>query len=693
MFSISSVRAQIQSVRRDAEAGNTNAALVALETLALSIIQADIPLYIVKKEQDTYIAPADKGDPRTFMRVFTHECLANSYLEQVAGGTVEEISVIESLQLSKFLFCRGVYGLVLNDGDEWAAISLPDYVGIFCRRVLRQEASVSQSYINCVRLVTAVQRNSLYQLSYLVCDGRTEIVLDGHSCCYIVDQDSEQPVRGGTVQIPMTLQDLFRFHSKIIVNSRYLTFTLEDCTELYKMLATYHVEYQETERASGFYDSPVYWPTEETDYHSIKDLSLAFTSGDEQLEETSNQCTALVLAPVGDRCGGSTSSQYKAKEEGGNSTSTPYKRKWERWKKRNIKGKLLGHHRGIKWIIELGAGIVTLLIVLSLGGKLLDKAVDRRSYLQFEEALSNFDYAQAYKLYSRGDGKEYDDLLEKEIDSLISQYAHNRIDTFELTAALQAIAHFPSQAVSLANAAATVERLEVSKESFAKGLQSEDVISKLSHWIKVIPLDKEHYDTVQTEVNENSEEWSAALLSGIERYAYADRQTSCDYIEIGMAMFPEEDTFRVWADRFSDELAQPPLSDYPIYIKEIDVCKEPNNTVTVYIKWENKSIKTFRSVEFYFAFLDAAGERVTYQRRGEEKSIFQGVDSEAAPYEPEFEIISDTWGWSGLWQGHGEEIEQVKLTCVKVHYMDGKTDVFSLQRDLDSILNRSSMHW
>ena len=137
---------------------------------------------------------------------------------------------------------------------------------------------------------------------------------------------------------------------------------------------------------------------------------------------------------------------------------------------------------------------------------------------------------------------------------------------------------------------------------------------------------------------------------------------------------------------------QPPLSDYPIYIKEIEVCRESNNTVTVYIKWKNKSTRTFQSVDFYFVFLDAVGERVMYQRRGEEKSIFQGVDSKAAPYEPGFEIISDTWGWSGIWQGHSEVIEQIKLTCVKVHYMDGKADVFSLQRDLDAILNPTSIH-
>lgn len=118
MFSISNVRVQIKSIRRDAEAGNTNAAMAALETLALGIMQADIPLYIVKKAEDAYIAPVDKDDPRTFMRVFTHESLANSYLGHVVGGIVEEISVIESLQLSKFLFWRGVYGLVLNDGDE-----------------------------------------------------------------------------------------------------------------------------------------------------------------------------------------------------------------------------------------------------------------------------------------------------------------------------------------------------------------------------------------------------------------------------------------------------------------------------------------------------------------------------------------------------------------------------------------------
>ena len=691
MFSISNVRAQIRTIRRDAEAGNTTAAVTVLETLALDIIQADIPLYIVKKEQDTYIAPVDKDDPRTFMRVFTHECVANSYLEHVAGGTVEKISVIESLQLSKFLFCRGVYGMVLNDGDEWAAISLSDYVGIFCRRVLRQEASVSQSYINCVQLITAVQKNSLYQLSYLVCDGQPEIVIDGSPCCYILDQDGEPPVQDRIVRVPLTLQDLFKFHSRIVVSSRYLMFTLEDHTELYEVLEAYHVKRQEVKQVSGFYDAPGCRSTGKMDYHNIQDLSLVLPSRTPYRKEPSGQCTALVLVPAGGRCDEEADNQYEAKKKARNSTNAPYKRKWRRWGEQNSRGGPLGTSNRTRWIIGFGAGIVALLIVLSLGGKLFDKVMDRRSYTQFEKALSDCNYAQAYQLYSRDGRKEYDDLLGKEIDLLISQYAHNRIDTAELKAALQAISHFPSQAASLANAQATVERLEVSKESFAKGLKSEDAILKLSYWIKVIPLDKEHYDAVQSEVNQNSEEWSTALLSGIERYAYADRQTSCQYIEIGQSMFPEEEAFRVWADRFADELARPPLSNYPIHIKEIDVCKGSNNTVTVYIKWKNESTRAFQSVDFYFVFLDAAGERVTYQRRGEEKSIFQGVDSKAAPYEPGFEIISDTWGWAEVWKGHGEKIEQVKLTCVKVHYMNGGVDTFSLQQDLDAILNRVSV--
>lgn len=692
MFSVSNVRVQIKSIRRDAEVGNTNVAMAALETLALGIMQADIPLYIVKKAEDAYIAPVDKDDPRTFMRVFTHESLANSYLGHVIGGIVEEISVIESLQLSKFLFWRGVYGLVLNDGDEWAAISLSDYVGIFCRRVLQQETSVSQSYINCIRLITAVQKNSLYRLSYLLRDGQPEIVIDGRPCCYIVDQDSEQPVQGRTVKIPLTLQDLFKFHSRIVVSSRYLMFTLENHTKLYEMLEAYHVERQETERVAGFYDEPACWITEKMDYHSIKDLSLMFTTENPHYEQASDQCTTLALAQLGDRQGGNSSRQYGAMGERKNWTNIPYIGKWNQWRERNVKGKLLGTPKRTGWIIKFGAGIVTLLIVLSLGGRLFDKIVDRRGYIQFEEALSDCNFAQAYKLYSRDGGKEYDDLLGKKIDSLISQYAHNRIDTAELKATLQAISYFPGQSVPLANAAATVERLEVSKESFAKGLYAENVTSKLSYWTKVIPLDEEHYNAVQTEVSQNSVEWSEVLLSGIKRYAYADRQTACNYIEIGLSMFPAEDGFQMWADRFSDELAQPPLSDYPIYIKEIEVCRESNNTVTVYIKWKNKSTRTFQSVDFYFVFLDAVGERVMYQRRGEEKSIFQGVDSKAAPYEPGFEIISDTWGWSGIWQGHSEVIEQIKLTCVKVHYMDGKADVFSLQRDLDAILNPTSIH-
>jgi len=697
VFSIDNIRERIRDIRRDAEAGNATGAVTALEELISDILRTDLPLFVMKRGQGFYTASAGEGDPRMFARVFTHESLASDYLPNIKNGAIEEISVVESLQLSKFLFLRGAYGLVINDGDEWAAISFSDYIDIFFKRILQQECCVSQSYINCVRLVTAVQKNSLYQLAYLSCGGQPEIVIDGQLSCCIIDCESESPVQVDTVPVPLTIQDLFKFRHRIIVRSRYLAFTLEDYAELYKILEFYGVVQQETERAAGFYDEPICWMEGDGDYHTIQDISLCFDTGSACQEAVTGQCTALV--PVAEKGKysegkGNNNKENDTKDIGrkcsriaGLLAGKSGRRTWKSLYKGNPRDGILKGPLKAKSFFGLCTGIIIVFMLLGVSGRLLSDMADRRAYTQFEKALYNSDYTQAYRLYAENGRQEYSDLIEKKIDSLVSQYAHNRIDTAELKSALKALGHFPGQTSSLENASAAAARLEVSKEAFKNGLESEDVPVKLSHWIKVIPLDEEHYAAVQAEVSQNNEKWSAILLKAIEKYAYADKETSVDYVSIGVAMFPQREEFREWEDRFSDELARPPLSDYPIYIEKIDVCEGANNAVAIFIKWRNDSTKAFQSVDFYFTFFDADGGRITYRRRGEENIVFQGIDSKAAPYEPGFETSSDTWGWNRVWPGCGNEVEKVKLTCVKVHYMDGSTDVFSSQQDLDLILS------
>lgn len=695
MFSVDNVREQIKAIRQDAEAGNTAMAVKAVEELVATVLQTDLPLFVMKSGGNFYIASAGAGDPRMFMRMFTHRSLADNYLENIRDGVVEEISAVESLQLSKFLFLRGVYGLVLNDGDEWVAMSLPDYIATFFDRILQQKASVNQAYVNCISLIAAVQKNSHYQLSYLAIGERAEAIVNGQLCCYIADRENKPSTQEGTTQVPLTLQALFKFQHRIIVCSHYLNFVLEDYTQLHKLLKAYNIVQQGTGQAVGFYDDPVVWERDSIDYHSVSDISLTY---DTCQETAATLCTALVLTGENAKCP-ETWGDIDGSCETKSVSRTGYRKKESFFKrKRSVRIEKTQRSNRVdttrdergKYGGLFGAaiGILTLFMVLSLIGRIVTGMTDRHAIVEFRKALSDSAYAQAYKLYIRDE--EYDGLLEQEINALVSRYAHNRLKTEEVKSALQAIAYFPGQTENLENASAIVARLEESKDAFTRGLQTEDVPSKLSCWIKVIPLDEEHYETVQAEINQNSGVWSAILLKEIGRYAYADKEMSCNYVNLGLVMFPQQEEFKEWKNRFSDELEQPALSEYPISIEEIELRKGANDTVTIYIKWRNESTKSFRSVDFYFAFLDPDGKRVTYQRRGEEKSIFQGTDSKAAPYEPGFETTSDTWGWDGVWKGYGNKVEQVKLTCVKVHYLDGAVDIFSLQRDLDMILSVSS---
>ena len=130
--------------------------------LFLDLIRQDqafiIPEAVVSQEAleqklfRPYIAPAQEGDPRLFLRVFSHLDPATVFAEQQGQNQVCEIDGVELVQLAKTYFLRGTYGFLLNDGSAWTAIAFPDLLTEFYKEILGDESLGRPEFISLIQL-------------------------------------------------------------------------------------------------------------------------------------------------------------------------------------------------------------------------------------------------------------------------------------------------------------------------------------------------------------------------------------------------------------------------------------------------------------------------------------------------------------------------------------------------------------
>lgn len=106
-----------------------------------------------------YIAPAQEGDPRLFLRVFSHLDLATVFAEQQGHNQVCEIDGVELVQLAKSYFLRGAYGFLLNDGSVWTAIAFPDLLTDFYKEILGDESLGRPEFISLIQFINMVRQN------------------------------------------------------------------------------------------------------------------------------------------------------------------------------------------------------------------------------------------------------------------------------------------------------------------------------------------------------------------------------------------------------------------------------------------------------------------------------------------------------------------------------------------------------
>lgn len=111
------IQERIRGIRRDAGLQRHDAALEQRDELLYDIIQDDAGIHIITCNDVFFVAPVREDDPRDFLRVFTDEALAQTKAAELEGAQVEKFTSLDFLRLAKWLFLRGVYGAVLNEGD------------------------------------------------------------------------------------------------------------------------------------------------------------------------------------------------------------------------------------------------------------------------------------------------------------------------------------------------------------------------------------------------------------------------------------------------------------------------------------------------------------------------------------------------------------------------------------------------
>jgi len=696
MAALERIRGELERLSQQAGQLDINEAKGLLYEFVFQLLQEDAGFYVIGTDAGFLCATVGNEDCQLYLRSYTDWELASSRAMPI-GGEVRKLQSIEFLRLCKWLFLHGVWGIVLNEEDAAAVLSIPELLQTFLHAVFQDDTAYDESFVNCVRLISAVRYNSSFKLVCALENGCPTLHVDGQEQGYIYSESDIVMPGSSTELVPVNLQTLYHFHNTVKVSLPFAEFSVQS-RNLAAALSVCGISREDDVYipATTFYDEPLDAAFPQNGYETLIDLRLVFRAEDYETGiSTAPNPTTLIPVPKGDEetaygkgvCGKAVrdlkSIFYKVRQY---IADARRKLRHLRDGKSFLDPRKLGTLH-IKWTgasgkVALIAGCLILLFVLGTIGVTV---VEHRQISRFKEELTSENYASAYELYFHClNVSEADKLVMEHIQTLVADYASNQIDTLSLDSGLNALGKFPNQEDALMEAYAAAAHLEASKSAYADGVSAASDVEKLKCWVNVIPIDEANYRKVRSEVTLHQKDWSAALLRRIADFAYIDRVEALACVHTAAWYYPKNAEVQKWQDLFLEEDRET-SGDYPIRVWDIRLQHNTGNSVDIYLKWGNLSKSTIESVNFYFRLLDANGNAVTYQRRGEVIELFRGEESKASPYEPDFKVCSDAWGWTDLWKGHGEAVDNILLTCVEVNYSDGGSRTFVTQSDLSAL--------
>lgn len=710
-------------------ASNTNnqdAVLDCLDTLFIDLIQDDDTFFILKNNFSFFAPPLSPNDSRQFLHVFTDSTMAK---EKGSSENLEviKISSLELLQIAKQSFFENIYGIFLN---KQAVISLKRLLIAFNRRVLKDETLVSSSFLDCYSLVSHIRKNKTFKFVCIEDDGVPAMEVDGIKKTYIMNKGEYDLPSSTAIIRPVNLQTIFHMITPIEITTKEISLVIESKNDLLEMLHLLDIEKTSESYIPALdFDNEPAIISNSLKYKEILSLDLCFDRGvnleeiddiiplpedspppeeeiilmndiddsdelDREIEPTKTsffagffslftrnkevdapnenlsldleqddnsasvtiQTDEVELVP-NDETVAELDDDNESEEKGGKGLpKLPFK----------FSTKTLG-------IIVI---CIILLILMAIRPVLFK---GRNEAIAYRELLQMNDFVSASSQYKQS----FDSIITEEVDFTISQYANDTLEAESLASYLLGIQTIQGQEQLIKNAFEEAKLLEASKNAYLLGENSNDLKTKLTYWTAVVPEDSNNYKAVYVQVAENP--WDIELIKLIEETSVLDWIESQEYTLLANFYYPDNEEVLRWKYYHDENKSAPPLSLIPVKITNLDVVIESNNSISLYIEWENSGFKTIKQVSFLFSFYNKNGELVYYG----DSTYFRGIEKEGGPYEPGYKSKNKNpypWGWKGIWAGQGNNISKISLEQVLIQYSNGETQAIVNDVDLEEVL-------
>lgn len=684
--------------------------------LFLDLIRQDqafiIPEAVVSQEAleqklfRPYIAPAQEGDPRLFLRVFSHLDPATVFAEQQGQNQVCEIDGVELVQLAKTYFLRGTYGFLLNDGSAWTAIAFPDLLTEFYKEILGDESLGRPEFISLIQFINMVRQNYAYNIQA----GRPAVYdVENRTQARFTDKPNDiWSSEGDWVYEDCKLEHLMMASGAS--NDTFIHIKTAKCD-----MRIQPAYLRAALCAAGMGDRRT---QPDLNFHT-ESIALDYRMQDFDLERFPLQCELAELPRLDDE----PEPEPPATEE------PPKKKEKPKAQMPGFIALLLAKFKNLgkeeppkepaedvldvppeetlteekppepelekkrynldpKLMVKLFFGAAFLIILVAV----IMQVMKPTPIDDLKEAVEAGNTAAAVELYDEcisRDPECREELLQlfaADLQASLDGYAADTVTANQLAEKINNYKTISVLQEKCDAAYLQASDLEQSKTNYNKGLVVTSMVARLTAWRGVIIEDIGSMTAMKNALETNADLYKGLMFEEIKGM---DRGPALSALMLLQSYYPNDkdvvDNIQDWRDQMAaqqipDSVDGPPAGtgsqeDWPITMGEISV--QYNGTgYDLYIPWQNTSGRPMNGPLFAVTALDADGVPVVstiVKEDGTSFSYSQYVaDAGPGPYEDGF-VWPETAYWENVWVTD-QRIESVRLDSISINYTDGSDE-------------------
>lgn len=684
--------------------------------LFLDLIRQDqafiIPEAVVSQEAleqklfRPYIAPAQEGDPRLFLRVFSHLDPATVFAEQQGQNQVCEIDGVELVQLAKTYFLRGTYGFLLNDGSAWTAIAFPDLLTEFYKEILGDESLGRPEFISLIQFINMVRQNYAYNIQA----GRPAVYdVENRTQARFTDKPNDiWSSEGDWVYEDCKLEHLMMASGAS--NDTFIHIKTAKCD-----MRIQPAYLRAALCAAGMGDRRT---QPDLNFHT-ESIALDYRMQDFDLERFPLQCELAELPRLDDE----PEPEPPATEE------PPKKKEKPKAQMPGFIALLLAKFKNLgkeeppkepaedvldvppeetlteekppepelekkrynldpKLMVKLFFGAAFLIILVAV----IMQVMKPTPIDDLKEAVEAGNTAAAVELYDEcisRDPECREELLQlfaADLQASLDGYAADTVTANQLAEKINNYKTISVLQEKCDAAYLQASDLEQSKTNYNKGLVETSMVARLTAWRGVIIEDIGSMTAMKNALETNADLYKGLMFEEIKGM---DRGPALSALMLLQSYYPNDkdvvDNIQDWRDQMAaqqipDSVDGPPAGtgsqeDWPITMGEISV--QYNGTgYDLYIPWQNTSGRPMNGPLFAVTALDADGVPVVstiVKEDGISFSYSQYVaDAGPGPYEDGF-VWPETAYWENVWVTD-QRIESVRLDSISINYTDGSDE-------------------